>query len=208
MFELPGIVIFGIIACVLSLIHYFFCRVVYRKTVSRYLDSLLVVGFLLSAFELYGASPFIHMYTTSLSTMLKHYFWLFLSVHLFLIFIALFVFVLSLTPYYKLIDSKSDLVRTNFYAIALFVISIATVNLLTDYSLRDEAIGRAYDFQIRRGITDFQAKEKFFDLNSDLRLLESWIRSAIWTPWILLLILGSPNFRGIAKALSKNESSV
>lgn len=49
---------------------------------------------------------------------------------------------------------------------------------------------------------------RFFDLDSDLRLLESWIRSAIWTPWILLLILGSPNFRGLAKALSKNESSV
>ncbi|MCW5824441.1 MAG: hypothetical protein KIT34_16700 [Cyanobacteria bacterium TGS_CYA1] len=208
MFELSGFSIFGLITFILSSIHFAYRRLVLKKEKSRFFESLILIGFVLSTFVLYGASPFIHLFTREPGQYLEPYFVPAPSLHLGLIVIGLLALLLSLTPLYNRLLKKSKLVLNNWYAFALCICVITLIDLGSDLRSQEGSIGRAYDFQIRRGVNDYQMKEKFFDLNSDLVQLESWFRSSIWTPWIMLLILGSPNFRGLLKELSKKETSV
>lgn len=208
MFELSGLSILGLITFVLSSIHFAYRRLVLKREEFRFFESVLLIGFVLGTFVLYGASPFVHLFTREPGQYLEPYFAPALCLHLGLIFIGLIALLLSLTPLYNRLLKKSQLVLKNCYAVMLCICVITFIDLASDLRSQDESIGRAYDFQIRRGVRDYQMKEKFFDLNSDLIQLESWIRTALWTPWIMLLILGSPNFRGLLKELSKKETSV
>lgn len=200
---MSGITIFGIVTALLASIHFAFRKWVYRSEAFNYRESVLIVAFVLSTFALYASSPFIHMYTPSLSEQVEQYFAPILCVHVALVFIGIVTLLVSLTPFYKRILVKSKVFARNFYAFVLAVSFIALVNLTNDVCLHNESIGRQYDFQVRKGVNDYKTKEQFQDLNSDLNLLESWIRSAIWTPWILLLILGSTNFSGLMQAMRK-----
>ncbi len=207
MFELSGISIFGIVTALLALVHFAFRKLVFKSEAFKYSESALLVAFTLSTFTLYASSPFIHMFTPSLSEQVDQYFAPLLCLHLGLISVSVIVLLLSLTPLYMRVLGKSKLLAKNFYASAISIILVAVVNLAFVSSNHGESLSRQYEWQMRTaqsgGGHSYALNEKFADLDADAVLLESWISCAKWTPWILLLILGSTNFSGLMQAVRK-----
>lgn len=207
MFELSGIVIFGIVTAFLAAIHFAFRKLVYKSEVFKYRESALLIAFVLSTFTLYASSPFIHMFTPSLSEQVEQYFAPILCLHVGLVFIGVVTLLLSLTPLYKRLLGKSLVFEKNFYAFAISISVLAVVNLAFVSSNHGESVSRQYEWQLRTPQSDsvhsFALNEKFADLDADMILLESWIACAKWTPLILLLIFGSTNFSGLMQAMRK-----
>ncbi|MBP7861756.1 hypothetical protein KA183_08755 [bacterium] len=205
MFELSGISIFGIVTALLALVHFAFRKLVFKSEAFKYTESALLVAFVMSTFTLYASSPFIHMFTPSLSEQVEQYFAPLLCLHLGLIFISVMVFLLSLTPLYKRMMVRSIVLAKNFYAFATSIILVAVLNLAFVSFNHGQSLSRQYEWRMltsQSGFT-YALNEEFTDLNADAVLLESWISCVKWTPWILLLILGSTNFSGLMQAMRK-----
>lgn len=204
---MSGITIFGIVTALLASIHFAFRKWVYKSEVFKYRESVLLVAFVLSTFTLYASSPFIHMFTPSLSEQVEQYFAPILCLHVGLVFIGIVTLILSLTPFYKLMLGKSLVLEKNFYAFVVSISVLAVLNLAFVSSNHGESVSRQYEWQLLTSQSgsghSYALNEKFADLDADMVLLESWIASAKWTPWILLLILGSTNFSGLMQAMRK-----
>lgn len=207
MFELSGITIFGMVTALLASIHFAFRKWVYRSEVFKYQESVLIVAFVISTFTLYASSPFIHMFTPSLSEQVEQFFAPILCLHVGLIFIGIVTLIVSLTPFYKRMLSTSLVLERNFYAFTFSISVLALLNLAFVSSNHGESVSRQYEWQMRTSQSEsghsYALNEKFADLDADMVLLESWIACAKWTPWILLLILGSTNFSGLMQAMRK-----
>ncbi len=207
MFELSGISIFGIVTALLALIHFTFRKFVYKSEAFKCVESVLLVAFTLSTLTLYASSPFIHMFPPSLSQQVKQYFAPVLCLHVGLIFISVVVLLFSLTPLYKRILGKSQVLAKNFYSFVISISVLAVLNLAFVSSNHGESVSRQYEWQMHTSQSgsehSFALNEKFADLDADMVLLASWIACAKWTPWILLLILGSTNFSGLVQAMRK-----
>ncbi len=205
MFELSGISIFGIVTALLALVHIAFRKLVFKSEAFKYTESALLVAFVMSTFTLYASSPFIHMFTPSLSEQVEQYFAPLLCLHLGLIFISVMVFLLSLTPLYKRMMVRSIVLAKNFYAFATSIILVAVLNLAFVSFNHGQSLSRQYEWRMLTSQSGFiyALNEEFTDLNADAVLLESWISCVKWTPWILLLILGSTNFSGLMQAMRK-----
>lgn len=205
MFELSGISIFGIVTAFFATIHFVYRKLMFKSEAFKYTESALLVAFVMSAFTLYASSPFIHMFTPSLSEQVEQYFALLLCLHLGLISFSVIVLLLSLTPLYKRMLIRSIVLAKNFYAFVTSIILVAMLNLVFVSFNQGQSLSRQYEWQMRTSKSGFNyaLNEKFTDLDADAVLLESWISCAKWTPWILLLILGSTNFSGLMQAMRK-----